>query len=50
MKYGGQDLWHHLNCFAQVRSDLGYFASGDLLPGFKSLKKDDQAKVKKELP
>ncbi|KRT82026.1 hypothetical protein AMK59_5757, partial [Oryctes borbonicus] len=49
-RYGGQDLWHHLTCFAKLRSELGYFAGGDALPGFKSLKKDDQQEVKKQLP
>ncbi|XP_028137799.2 poly [ADP-ribose] polymerase isoform X1 [Diabrotica virgifera virgifera] len=44
-KYGGQDLWHHVTCFAQVRADLGYFESGDKLPGFKGLKKEDQDTV-----
>ncbi|XP_072398728.1 poly [ADP-ribose] polymerase [Diabrotica undecimpunctata] len=48
-KYGGQDLWHHVTCFAQVRSDLGYFESGDKLPGFKGLKKEDQNTVIKAI-
>lgn len=48
-KYGGQPLWHHVQCFAQQRSELLYFAGGEDLPGFKSLKKDDQAMVKKEI-
>lgn len=46
---GGADQWHHLTCFAQLRSELGYFESGDKLPGFKSLKKEDQEEVKKAL-
>lgn len=50
MKYGGQDMWHHLTCFAKLRSELGYFAGGDSLPGFNSLKKDDQKEVKTQLP
>ncbi|KAL5288318.1 PARP1 family protein [Megaselia abdita] len=50
MKYGGQPLWHHVECFAQVRNDLGWFASGQDLPGFKSLSKDDQDIVKKAIP
>ncbi|XP_057662049.1 poly [ADP-ribose] polymerase [Diorhabda carinulata] len=48
-KYGGQDMWHHVSCFAQLRSDLGYFESGDKLPGFKGLSKDDQENVKKQI-
>lgn len=50
MKFGGQALWHHVECFAQLRSDLGWFESGEALPGFKSLSKDDRAQVKKHIP
>lgn len=50
MKYGGQPLWHHITCFAELRSDLGWFAGGDSLPGFKSLSKEDQKAVKDALP
>lgn len=49
-KYGGQDMWHHLKCFAQIRSDLGYYDSGENLPGFKSLKAQDKQEVKAQLP
>ncbi|XP_055838265.1 poly [ADP-ribose] polymerase [Episyrphus balteatus] len=50
MKYGGQPLWHHITCFAELRGELGWLTSGDLLPGFKSLSKDDQKAVKDALP
>ncbi|XP_039233262.1 poly [ADP-ribose] polymerase isoform X7 [Drosophila yakuba] len=50
MKYGGQPLWYHLDCFAQLRSELGWFDSGDNMPGIKSLADDDQAEVKNALP
>ncbi|XP_034661708.1 poly [ADP-ribose] polymerase isoform X1 [Drosophila subobscura] len=50
MKYGGQPLWHHLECFAQLRSELGWFDTGENLPGYKSLKAEDKAEVKKVLP
>lgn len=43
-------MWHHVSCFAQVRSDLAYYESGDKLPGFKSLKSEDQQEVKKQIP
>lgn len=33
-----------------MRSELGYFASGDSLPGFNKLKKEDAEEVKKLLP
>lgn len=49
-RYGGQDMWHHLNCFAKLRSELGFFECGDKLPGFKGLKPDDQKEVKKQIP
>ncbi|XP_026467314.1 poly [ADP-ribose] polymerase-like [Ctenocephalides felis] len=50
MKYGGQALWHHLECFAKMRTELEYFESGDILPGFKSLSKNDKSEVLKQLP
>ncbi|XP_036344339.1 poly [ADP-ribose] polymerase-like, partial [Rhagoletis pomonella] len=50
MKYGGQALWHHAECFAQLRSDLGWFDKADCLPGFESIKKEDQLDVLKLLP
>uniref|UniRef100_A0A182VQR6 Poly [ADP-ribose] polymerase n=1 Tax=Anopheles minimus TaxID=112268 RepID=A0A182VQR6_9DIPT len=50
MKYGGQALWHHAECFAKIRSDLGYFEKAEMLPGFRSMKKEDQAMLKKLLP
>ncbi|XP_037299289.1 poly [ADP-ribose] polymerase [Manduca sexta] len=46
IKYGGQPLWHHVKCFAEQRNELLYFAGGQDLPGFKNLKKEDQAIVK----
>ncbi|XP_048485241.1 poly [ADP-ribose] polymerase [Plutella xylostella] len=48
-KYGGQALWHHVKCFAEARAELLYMAGGEDLPGFKVLKKEDQAMVKQEL-
>ena len=48
--YGGQDRWHHLECFAKLREELVFFESGDMLPGFESLKKEDKDSVKKALP
>ncbi|XP_053681345.1 poly [ADP-ribose] polymerase [Anopheles nili] len=50
MKYGGQPLWHHAECFAKVRSDLGYFDKAESLPGFRSMKHEDQAQLKEWLP
>ncbi|KAL3275884.1 hypothetical protein HHI36_020621 [Cryptolaemus montrouzieri] len=49
-KYGGQDMWHHLQCFAKLRSELGYFESASALPGFKSLSANDQKEAVKQIP
>ncbi|XP_026751130.1 poly [ADP-ribose] polymerase [Galleria mellonella] len=48
-KYGGQPLWHHVKCFAEARSELLYFAGGESLPGFKTLKKEDQKMIADEI-
>lgn len=50
MKYGGQKLWHHLECFAQIRNDLGWLDTGENLPGYKQLKAEEKNKVKQLLP
>ncbi|XP_013111859.1 poly [ADP-ribose] polymerase [Stomoxys calcitrans] len=50
MKYGGQPLWHHVECFAQLRSELGWFDSGKNLPGFEGLQDEDKEIVLKALP
>ena len=49
-RYGGIDLWHHLECFSKVRQELEFWDSGAKLPGFKVLEKDDQNRVKQLLP
>ncbi|PSN54639.1 Poly [ADP-ribose] polymerase [Blattella germanica] len=48
--YGGQDRWHHVECFAKLRDELEFWESGEDLPGIKTLKKEDQAMVKQNLP
>lgn len=50
MKFGGQAIWHHVECFAQLRSTLGWFESGSKIPGFKSLSQDDKQTVEKHIP
>lgn len=49
-RYGGQDMWHHVSCFAKLRAELGYFESAEALPGFKALNNEDQKSVLKEIP
>ena len=48
-KYGGQPLWHHVKCFAERRTEFNFFAGGENIPGFKTLKKEDQTIVKQEI-
>ncbi|XP_034943487.1 poly [ADP-ribose] polymerase [Chelonus insularis] len=50
VKFGGLDRWYHLECFAQLRNDLEFFGAGNKLPGFKTLKSEDQSLVNKQLP
>ncbi|XP_037038851.1 poly [ADP-ribose] polymerase-like [Bradysia coprophila] len=45
INFGGQALWHHLECFAKLMVELGWYGSGDQLPGFTQLTKDDQKMV-----
>ncbi|XP_012286246.1 poly [ADP-ribose] polymerase [Orussus abietinus] len=49
-RYGGIDRWHHAECFAKLRAELQFLESGEVLAGFKSLSKEDQAMIKKSLP
>lgn len=50
MKFGGQAVWHHVECFAKLRSELGWFESAEKLPGYKQLSKEDREAVKKQIP
>lgn len=49
MKFGGQPFWHHLNCFASIRGDYGYYLGGEDLPGFRDLSAADKKIVKKAI-
>ncbi|KAK9891936.1 hypothetical protein WA026_017419 [Henosepilachna vigintioctopunctata] len=49
-KYGGQDMWHHLTCFAKLRNELGFFESASALPGFADLSREDQKEALKQIP
>ncbi|KPJ11271.1 Poly [ADP-ribose] polymerase [Papilio machaon] len=48
-KYGDHPLWHHVKCFAEKKVELNFLGGGEELPGFKSLKKEDQNIVKQEI-
>ncbi|KAJ6648922.1 Poly [ADP-ribose] polymerase, partial [Pseudolycoriella hygida] len=45
INYGGQALWHHLECFAKLMVELGWYGGGDQLPGFKNLTEEDKQLV-----
>lgn len=49
MKYGGQPLWHHVECFAQLRQELGWLDKGANLPGYNTLKPEDKEVVDKAI-
>lgn len=49
-RFGGLDRWHHMECFAKLRSDLGYYGGGDELPGATELSKEELASLKAALP
>lgn len=49
-RFGGLDRWHHVECFAKLRADLGYYESGDKLSGATELSKEDCASLKAALP
>lgn len=49
-RFGGLDRWHHVECFVKLRADLGYYGSGDELPGAEKLSKEDKNNLKTALP
>ncbi|XP_012253348.2 poly [ADP-ribose] polymerase [Athalia rosae] len=48
--YGGQDRWHHIDCFVKLRAELGFFEAANMLPGFDKLTKEDKSRLKSKLP
>jgi hypothetical protein len=49
-KFGGLDRWHHAECFAKLRAELGFFEAATSLPGHDSLSKPDKETLLKLLP
>ncbi|XP_071539623.1 poly [ADP-ribose] polymerase 1 [Panulirus ornatus] len=47
--YGPVDLWHHIDCFVKKRTELEFFESGDMLPGYNTLSADDKKLLKGKL-
>ena len=48
----GTATWYHVDCFADKRSELGWFESesAEKLPGFRRLKDEDKETVKSQIP
>jgi len=49
-RFGGIPRWHHLECFALSRAENEFWDSGDAIPGFKTLSKEDRKIMKDKLP
>lgn len=49
-KFGGLDRWYHVECFVNLRADLGYYGGADELPGVRALSKVDKQSLKAALP
>ncbi|XP_055949557.1 poly [ADP-ribose] polymerase 1-like [Argiope bruennichi] len=48
-RYGPAPLWRHVDCFVKDKQQLGFNDSADNLPGFNSLKAEDQKMVKEKV-
>ncbi|GIY31587.1 poly polymerase 1 [Caerostris darwini] len=44
-RYGPTPLWRHVDCFVKDQQKLGFSDSADKLPGYNTLKKEDQEMV-----
>ncbi|XP_039295821.1 poly [ADP-ribose] polymerase [Nilaparvata lugens] len=49
-RFGGIPQWHHPECFNKLRAELEFYASGDQLPGYDSLRDEDKNMIKNLLP
>lgn len=41
---------YHVNCFANLRIEIGWLCSGDSMSGYDSLLENDQTMIKKQFP
>ncbi|KAK2709146.1 hypothetical protein QYM36_012964, partial [Artemia franciscana] len=48
-RYGPHDDWHHVDCFTNLREDLGFVDSVEVIPGFHALSPDDRKMLKGKL-
>ncbi|XP_047097726.1 LOW QUALITY PROTEIN: poly [ADP-ribose] polymerase [Schistocerca piceifrons] len=49
-RFGGEERWHHVECFAKNRDFFEFWEDGAMLPGFKTLTKEDQQMVASQVP
>ncbi|CAF0966371.1 unnamed protein product [Rotaria sordida] len=46
--YGPFDEWYHVDCFHQMKKDLGFFGTAESFFGFSDLNDEDQAALKEK--
>ncbi|CAF5030062.1 unnamed protein product, partial [Rotaria sp. Silwood1] len=46
--YGPFDEWYHVDCFNQMKKDLGFFGTAESFFGFSDLNNEDQAVLKEK--
>ncbi|CAF0861684.1 unnamed protein product [Rotaria sordida] len=47
-RYGPTDEWYHVDCFNQMKKDLGFFGNAELFFGFVDLNNEDQVELKEK--
>lgn len=48
-KYGKEVLWNHYYCFIMQRDYYGFRLSGEMLPGFQTLRQEHQNEIRESL-
>ncbi|CAF4001703.1 unnamed protein product [Rotaria magnacalcarata] len=47
-RYGPTDEWYHVDCFNQMKNDLGFVGTAESFSGFNDLNKEDQMELKEK--
>ncbi|CAF3938965.1 unnamed protein product [Rotaria sp. Silwood2] len=47
-RYGPTDEWYHVDCFNQMKKDLGFFGTAESFFGFVDMNKEDQVELKEK--
>lgn len=50
MRDGGEPSYYHVECFAQLRTELGWLESASLFAGFNMLSIEEQTTVQMHIP